>query len=528
VIFLRSVYDEILGKLDAVLDGSAQAIITYPPIIQLALEIQEVDFLSGHHKALKLLDYIWKECIRVLTQNGILWMVCDNYFYDGQLVRIPFSLAQRLQSQGLYLRNIIIWYNREREQFSRGLVNRYSCILMFSKGSKYKFYLDRVREPHIWKDVEWGGGRPSRYNPLGKDPSNVWLKTQSEKGRTLKHIILSYEEVIERCLLCSTDENDIVLNLFEDSLAKSVIKKLGRKFISCSSTVNYDHEIPPVRESYRTSEDQQCSTEHFASAIYVKSSEKMDEIPDSSVQVIITSPPYWGLRDYGVKGQIGYDESYEMYLDRLNRVWKECYRVLKPTGSLWININKRFIQGNLILFPEDICKKMSEVGFYLKDIIIWYKPVYVPTTGPRNFSDRHEYVLFFTKSKQDYLFMPDKLKQQDYLHEGGEMPSNVWKIFRKIGNIGRQVRIMIKERNIEHTAIFPEELVKRISLLCSKPNDVVLDPFAGSGTTVVVANKLGRQWIGYELNPEYKEIIKWRLANEGQSLLPWSFRVSSF
>lgn len=78
-----------------------------------------------------------------------------------------------------------------------------------------------------------------------------------------------------------------------------------------------------------------------------------------------------------------------------------------------------------------------------------------------------------------------------------------------------------KNKEIKHTAVYPKELVRRIILLCSNEGDIVLDPFAGSGTTLVMANRLGRQWIGYEINPDYKEIINWRLANEGQSLIRW-------
>ena len=146
----------------------------------------------------------------------------------------------------------------------------------------------------------------------------------------------------------------------------------------------------------------------------------------------------------------------------------------------------------------------------------------MPTTGPKNLTDRHEYILFFTKQKKGYLFkLPPPNSFVDYLHERNELLGNVWKMYRKIGNIGKPIEVITAEKKIKHTAVYPEELVKRIILLCSNKGDVVLDPFAGSGTTLVVANKLGRRWIGYEINPEYKVIIDWRLKTEGSSLVRW-------
>jgi len=247
----------------------------------------------------------------------------------------------------------------------------------------------------------------------------------------------------------------------------------------------------------------------------------MTDVDDSSVQVIITSPPYWGLRDYGVSGQIGFKESYDEYLNRLQRVGRECYRVLKKNGTLWININKRIIDGNILMIPEDIANQMRSIGFYLKDIVIWHKPIFVPGTGPKNLADRHEYILLFTKSKDNYYINPTGFSQSDYMSLDSDRVTNVWRIFRKIGNIGKAMQVMLKERKIKHTAVYPKELVERIILLSSNMRDVVLDPFSGSGTTLVVANQLGRNWIGYEINPDYEEIIKWRLREEGSSLLSW-------
>lgn len=515
-------YADILMQMRNIKDETIQCIITKPPIVE---RMSTSSFLQHYERYLALLNEIWGECYRVLKKDGTLWIFCNNYFYNEELIPVTFEIANNVQLSGFNLRNIIIWYNLDAEQFSGDLLNRYSSILFFSKKKDYKFDIDKIREPHIWKDYEWGGGRRSRYNPKGKNPSNFWLKIESKKGKILREIPLTFEECVQRCIIASTEKGDTILDVFaENSSISEIAKKMGRIPVCCYSKINYKREVSqPKRGRLKIRPQKEEIDKNVATGkIYFKTSEEMPEIPDSSIQVIITSPPYWGLRDYNVKDQIGFDESYDIYLQRLEKVWRECYRVLKPTGSLWININKRIIDGKMLLFPRDIIKSACRIGFHLKDIVIWHKPISVPTTGPKNFTDRYEYILFFTKDKKDYLFKPNELKQNDYLLPIQDTRySNVWKMFRKIGNIGKEINVMINKRKIKHTAIYPKELVKRIILLCSNKGDIVLDPFTGSGTTIVVANALGRRWIGYELNKDYEAIIRYRLKNEGYSLAPW-------
>ena len=515
-------YADILLQLRKIKSDSIQVIITRPPIIQRVLARDSVDLVKTYQDNLLLLNDVWTESLRVLRNDGTMWIIIDNYFYDGQILQVPFTLSKNIQSVGFMFRNIIIWYNTYSEHLSRDLTNRYSCNLFFAKNMNYKFDKDPVREPHIWKDYEWGGGRRSRYNPKGKDPSNFWLKTDSEKGKTTRYVMLRLEEMISRCILASTNEKDRVLDIFaENSPTAKISKQLNRVPLSCFSRLKYSVELPRLSVGKKAINEILHNSPEFTNSIYINSSEEMNEVDDASVQVIVTSPPYWGMRDYGVSGQIGFDESYSKYLDRLKTVGKECYRVLKMNGSLWININKRFIGGNILLFPEDVIEKMRDIGFYLKEIVIWHKPVFVPGTGPKNFADRHEYILFFTKSKDNYLLKAAGFRQSEYINLENDKVTNVWRMYRKIGNIGKSLQVMIKDRKIKHTAVYPKELVRRIILLCSNKGDVILDPFAGSGTTAVVANHLGRKWICYEINPDYKEIINWRLSREGQSLVNW-------
>jgi site-specific DNA-methyltransferase (adenine-specific) len=515
-------FHDILNQMKNIKDESIQTIISNLPIIERSLSvIPRITYEEITH-ILQNFNEVLIECKRVLKKDGTMWLFVNNFNLDGEIIPLPFFIAENAQEVGFFLRNIIIWYNLDAPCFSGPLVNRSTYILFLSKGKNYKFDKDPVREPHIWKDVEWGGGRRSRYNPKGKDPSNFWLKAESYKGKVLRHVPLSLEEAVGRCILVSTSKGDKVLDLFaENSCVIKIATELSRVPLPCYSKINYQiDKCASVFEKTWVEKASLITVNKKFQKVYFKSCEDMSEIPDECVRLIITSPPYWGLRDYGVKEQIGFDEPYTTYLWRLQNVMKECYRVLHQEGSMWININKRIIQGNMILFPKDIIKIAKAVGFILKDIVIWHKPIFVPTTGPQNFTDRHEYVLFFTKTPRNYFFNSSVLKTSDYIYEGSKGLENVWKIFRKIGNIGKEIEVLIDGKRLKHTAVFPEELVKRIILLCSEKGDIVLDPFAGSGTTIAIAEALGRIGIGYELNPNYGLLIKRRLEN-ASTLLPW-------
>ncbi|MCW1295832.1 MAG: site-specific DNA-methyltransferase [Candidatus Parvarchaeota archaeon] len=227
----------------------------------------------------------------------------------------------------------------------------------------------------------------------------------------------------------------------------------------------------------------------------------MGEVGNETIKTIITSPPYWNLKDYKTPGQIGFKEKYSDYLSRLNKVWEECYRVLKSEGSAWININYRVYHNKLYLIPFDILKNMQRINFVYTGAFIWHKPSGIPSSK-RNFSQHFEYILSFIKDRSKFNFNAENLWKDDYgLLKTGHI-GNSWRIVKKAGNIGK----------MPHPAIYPNELVERIINLTSKKEDVILDPFLGSGTTLLAAKKLDRSCIGYELNgAEYKKLIICRL-----------------
>lgn len=239
--------------------------------------------------------------------------------------------------------------------------------------------------------------------------------------------------------------------------------------------------------------------------IHFKSSENMNEVISESVQCIVTSPPYWDLKNYNVEGQIGYKESYQKYHKRLEKVWNECYRVLKKDGSFWINVSSKMYNYDTYLIPLDIIKSLNNIGFYLKDIIIWHKSSGIPSSDKR-LSQHFEYILFFVKDKNNFKFRKESLESiVDYKIETLTSIGNVWNIKKKAGSIGKDV---------PHPAIYPVEMVRRIIKVSTDKNDIVLDPFLGSGTTTLTAMELYRNSIGYELNKkDYKPLIEQRIKN---------------
>ena len=242
------------------------------------------------------------------------------------------------------------------------------------------------------------------------------------------------------------------------------------------------------------------SVDGVSHKVHFKSSEKMKEVKKESVQCVVTSPPYWDLKNYNVDGQIGYKESYEEYHSRLKVVWKECFRVLKKDGSFWINVHSKKHNSETYLIPLDIIRSLNKIGFFLKDILIWHKSSGIPS-GEKRFGQHFEYILFFVKDKNNFKFRKESLDSIiDYKIENLTSIGDVWNIKKKAGNIGKDV---------PHPATFPVEMIRRIIKVSTDKTDVVLDPFLGSGTTTLAAIELHRSSVGYELNEkDYKPLIE--------------------
>jgi len=245
-------------------------------------------------------------------------------------------------------------------------------------------------------------------------------------------------------------------------------------------------------------------------------SRQMNELPNNSVNLVITSPPYWQLKDYGTDNQIGYNDSYENYINNLNLVWQECYRVLQNGCRLCINIGDQFARSvyygryKIIPIRTEIIKFCETIGFDYMGAVIWQKTTTMNTTGgatimgsfpyPRNgiLKLDYEFILIFKKNG-----VPRQVNRE--LKELSKLTKEEWNTyFQGHWNFNGV-------RQDGHIAIFPEELPKRLIKMFSFVGDSVLDPFLGSGTTSLAAKNLGRNSVGYEINSKFIEMIKQKL-----------------
>jgi len=251
--------------------------------------------------------------------------------------------------------------------------------------------------------------------------------------------------------------------------------------------------------------------------IIIGDSRKMEEVEDNSVDLVVTSPPYWHIKDYGVEGQVGYGQSLHEYLKDLYRVWKECYRVIKPGRRFCLNIGDQFarsiIYGRYKIIPlhAEFIAQCEDIGFDYMGAIIWQKKTTMNTTGGANVMGSYpyppngmveidyEYILIFKKPGKGKK-IPKEIKKQSMLTK------DEWKeYFYGHWYFGGA-------RQIEHEAMFPDELPKRCIKMFTFVGDTVLDPFLGSGTTVKAAMELNRNAIGYEINENFLNVIKEKLG----------------
>ncbi|MBF0228222.1 MAG: thermonuclease family protein [Desulfamplus sp.] len=242
----------------------------------------------------------------------------------------------------------------------------------------------------------------------------------------------------------------------------------------------------------------------------------MNLISDQSVNMVVTSPPYWQLKDYGTDNQIGYHESYESYINNLNLVWNECYRVLHDGCRLCVNIGDQFARSvyygryKVIPIRTEIIKFCEIIGFDYMGAIIWQKKTTTNTTGgsvvmgsfpyPRNgiLKIDYEFILIFKKLGNP----PKPTKEQKELSVISKEDWN--KYFSGHWNFAG-----VKQDG--HIAMFPEELPIRLIKMFTFIGETVLDPFLGSGTTSLAAKNLERNSIGYEINPEFIDVVKHKL-----------------
>jgi DNA modification methylase len=267
--------------------------------------------------------------------------------------------------------------------------------------------------------------------------------------------------------------------------------------------------------------------------------------PAESLDSIVTSPPYFQQRNYGSSDQIGNETSPEQYIQELMGVFRECNRVLKKTGTLWLNLGDKYQNGRLLGMPWRVAFAMKELGWILRSDIIWHKTNAMPSSVKNRPTTDHEYVFLFSKSS-DYFYNADAIREphvtfsENSRMKGGRghfgkrggtpevgknrgnanLHNSRWdQAFHPLGRNKRTVwAITLSKFPEAHFAVFPEQLVETCVLASTKPKGIVLDPFLGSGTTAVVAQRIGRSFIGIDCNKEYCALAHKRLEKAQLSL----------
>ena len=252
--------------------------------------------------------------------------------------------------------------------------------------------------------------------------------------------------------------------------------------------------------------------------IIVGDAQNMMELYDESVHLVVTSPPYWQIKDYGSNKQIGFNQTYEEYIHSLNNVWRECFRVLQPGCRMVVNIGDQFTRAvtygryKIIPIREEIIRFAESIGFDYMGAIIWQKKTTMNTTGgasvmgsypyPRNgiIEIDYEFILMFKKLGKTSNDISVETK------EASKLTNEEWrKYFTGHWNFSGA-------KQNEHVAMFPNELPRRIIKMFSFKGETILDPFVGSGTTSKVAMELDRNSVGYEINKEFLTIIKTKIG----------------
>lgn len=239
-----------------------------------------------------------------------------------------------------------------------------------------------------------------------------------------------------------------------------------------------------------------------------------------SVDVTITSPPYFDMKDYGRPNQIGFGQNYEEYLSDLSAVFTEVFRATKSSGSLWIIVDTFRKGQEVVPLPFDLATRLKSSGWTLRDIVIWKKERTVPWTHSGATKRIFEYILVFSKGAGTFKYDQDKFREvADLKHwwvryperynPRGKAPEEIWSYDIPVqGSWG--------DHYVRHFCPLPTELVSRIIQQTTDPRQVVLDPFAGSGTVPTVSKLLDRRFVGFELNSEYVAMFKKHLRQELQ------------
>jgi len=387
-----------------------------------------------------------------------------------------------------------------------------AIILSFNKQRK-KTCRELLNEAKYFKSI-WGqkrGRKSANDNVIQLNPESVDTRKKIADATGIKPTNLTKLEYIDKMkpeLIDVIDKGNASINQAYHAVLKSEEYKKDR---------DIDAQLPQIitEQNYK---------------IYNKSSHDLSDLEDESVQMVFTSPPYWGQRTYtNDKNELGAEKTKEEYIERIVNHLFACHRVLKNDGSLFLNIGDTHKDKALHSVPHRVLFGLEDKGFMLVNTIVWKKKNKLPNTKNYGLTPSYEFIFHLVKSKDFYydeILMPIKNKKpasaqictrkngRDNFSDLGKVIISGLKDGKKIEDywtknivhtaVASQA-VIRKYDGVDHPAPFPKEITILPILQTTKPGDVVLDLFAGSGTTGATALLLGRKTIAYELNPSYNE-----------------------
>ena len=253
----------------------------------------------------------------------------------------------------------------------------------------------------------------------------------------------------------------------------------------------------------------------------------LQKLESKSINMCITSPPYFHQRNYKMKEQLGLEATIDIYVNDLCNVFDEVNRVLKDDGTMWLNIGDKYQDKSLLMMPQRVALEMCKRGWILRNAIVWHKPNAMPTPAKDRFTIGYEMLYFFTKTKNYYFDQQFEAFTSDFetwgwnKHNDADVDDH-YAMRPKSGSFdgpkteGRNMRdvwsISTGTFRGAHCAVFPEGLIETPIKAGCPEGGLVFDPFMGAGTTGLTAKRLKRNYIGFDINPEYVDIANKRIG----------------
>ncbi len=392
-------------------------------------------------------------------------------------------------------------------------------LISFNK-QRVKTASEEIREVHFLTEI-WGQKRGRKVND-GKNENDESTEKVDTRKKISEEIGVS-TGTISKLLYIHKQKPELIAAIDKGDLSVNQAHNALKKVENQKKAITFQTALP-----------QNITAGNFK--IYNKSSDDLSDLEDESIQTIFTSPPYWNKRKYSNSTEeLGAEKTSEDYVQRVANHLHQCHRVLKNTGSFFLNIGETFHNKCQLLIPHRVACELIKKGWILRNTIIWKKTNPLPSSVKDNLSPSYEYIFHLVKSDSYYynqILVPAKetTKLVTCINQKGKNGSSTipsvcinglksgkniedfWTLDIVTTATANQATVR-KYGGKDHPAPFPADIVSLPILQTSKPGDVVMDVFSGSGTVGEVALLLGRKYVGYELNPNFNKVQNARLTD---------------